>query len=70
MNLGEMGDPRLKKVLECSHFLFAFQELTGRLPEEFPLSAGETAPKIRHRVGATFKLNDIPLNGVCIKIHI
>lgn len=43
------------------------QELTGKLPKEYPLSSGERPPQIRRRVGTSFKLDDLfPYNEVCL----
>lgn len=45
------------------------QELTGKLPKEYPLSSGERPPQIRRRVGTSFKLDDLfPYNEVCIQL--
>ncbi|CAK6442316.1 unnamed protein product [Pipistrellus nathusii] len=38
-------------------------ELTGVLPAEYPLKPGETAPKVRRRIGAVYKLDEQALLG-------
>ncbi|XP_062255137.1 innate immunity activator b [Platichthys flesus] len=44
-------------ILELKKLCIREAELTGRLSDDYPLLPGEKRPKIRRRIGATFKLD-------------
>lgn len=39
-------------------FLCFVQELTGKLPKEYPLDPGEEPPTVRRKIGTAFKLDE------------
>ncbi|XP_053293218.1 FERM domain-containing protein 4B isoform X6 [Pleuronectes platessa] len=55
----DLQDKLTKKLEELKKICMREAELTGRLPQEYPLATGEKAPQIRRRVGTTFKLDNL-----------
>uniref|UniRef100_A0A4W5L5R7 FERM domain containing 4B n=1 Tax=Hucho hucho TaxID=62062 RepID=A0A4W5L5R7_9TELE len=55
----EIQDVLTQKTKELKKVCLLEAELTGKLPKEYPLSAGERPPHVRRRVGTTFKLDDL-----------
>ncbi|KAJ3602373.1 hypothetical protein NHX12_030130 [Muraenolepis orangiensis] len=45
-------------VLELKKLCIREAELTGKLSADYPLSPGETPPKVRRRIGAAFQLDE------------
>lgn len=48
----------LLSSFEGFSFLFLRQELTGKLPCDYPMLPDEKPPRVRRRIGASFKLDE------------
>ncbi|KAM8913982.1 FERM domain-containing protein 4B isoform 2-T3 [Spinachia spinachia] len=54
-----LQDTLAQKIEELKKICMREAELTGRLPDDYPLATGEKAPHVRRRVGTAFKLDDL-----------
>ncbi|XP_056380562.1 FERM domain-containing protein 4B isoform X2 [Hyla sarda] len=54
----DLQDVLLKKIEELKKICMREAELTGKLPNEYPLNPGEKPPNVRRRMGTTFKLDN------------
>ncbi|XP_068564140.1 FERM domain-containing protein 4B isoform X6 [Cebidichthys violaceus] len=54
-----LQDTLTQKIEELKKICLREAELTGRLPDEYPLATGDKVPHVRRRVGTAFKLDDL-----------
>lgn len=48
----------LSELSNIDVLCFFWQELTGKLPKEYPLDPGEEPPTVRRKIGTAFKLDE------------
>ncbi|XP_067907642.1 FERM domain-containing protein 4B isoform X1 [Heterodontus francisci] len=58
-----LQDTLNQRMEELKKICLREAELTGKLPKEYPQMSGEDLPRVRRRVGTTFKLDDTLLQS-------
>ncbi|KAL4646405.1 FERM domain-containing protein 4B-like [Arapaima gigas] len=57
--VNNIEDTLTQKLQELKEICLKEAVLTGTLPKEYPVQPGESAPRVRQRIGAAFKLDDV-----------